>query len=54
MTCIRCCGSLVRDNMWDLPRRIQEFFCMNCGERFWIDTEAPSTEESRSAGLGAN
>lgn len=23
--------------MWDLPRRVQEFFCMNCGERFWIE-----------------
>lgn len=23
--------------MWDLPRRFQEFFCMNCGERFWVD-----------------
>lgn len=39
MTCVRCCGNLIKDPMWDLPRRVQEFFCMNCGERFWIEKQ---------------
>lgn len=44
MTCGRCCGHLVKDAAWDVPRRFQEFACLNCGERFWIDTQAPAPE----------
>lgn len=25
--------------MWDLPSKYIEFFCLNCGERFWYDKE---------------
>ncbi len=23
--------------MWDLPHQVREYFCVNCGERFWVD-----------------
>lgn len=35
--CARCKGSLIKDRMYDLPRKIHEFFCLNCGERFWME-----------------
>lgn len=35
MQCSRCKGRLVKDRMFDLPRKILEYFCINCGERFW-------------------
>ena len=35
MRCSRCKGHLVKDRMYDLPRKIMEFYCVNCGERFW-------------------
>jgi hypothetical protein len=47
---------MVRDRMHDLPRKIQEFFCINCGERFWqehsptsIDMPPAAPSEVRSA-----
>ena len=40
--------------MWDLPRRFQEFFCMNCGERFWIDTRVEPPETPRTGIPGTN
>ncbi|MBI3928593.1 MAG: hypothetical protein HY319_23845 [Armatimonadetes bacterium] len=27
--------------MYDLPRRIHEYTCINCGERFWMEMEPP-------------
>ena len=43
--------------MHDLPRKIMEFFCINCGERFWqenspiggIDIPPSAPPEVRSA-----
>ncbi|HXE72917.1 MAG TPA: hypothetical protein VNO81_09665 [Candidatus Nitrosotenuis sp.] len=47
-TCVRCCGHLIRDPVWDLPRRIQEFSCLNCGERFWLDFGAEGEADQAS------
>jgi hypothetical protein len=30
--------------MFDLPRKFREYFCMNCGERFWFDTTTLTVE----------
>ena len=38
MTCFKCDGTLCQDRMHDLPRKLHEYFCVNCGERFWVDT----------------
>lgn len=27
--------------MYDLPRSVDEYYCIGCGERFWIKLEAP-------------
>ena len=37
MICNRCQTLLRRDNMFDLPRNFVELYCINCGERVWID-----------------
>lgn len=55
-TCARCEGRLLRERMYDLPRKIQEYFCLNCGERFWMQLEPPVpretvTEEASGASL---
>ncbi len=55
--CARCKGSLIKDRMHDLPRKIHEFFCLNCGERFWMEAihhvtdPEPPGQESRPARL---
>jgi hypothetical protein len=36
---------MVRDRMHDLPRKIQEFACINCGERFWLELSPVPTAE---------
>jgi hypothetical protein len=35
MNCARCGNALHRIPMFDLPRKVREFSCMCCGERFW-------------------
>ena len=35
MTCARCGNALHRLPMFDLPRKVREFSCLCCGERFW-------------------
>ena len=35
--CIRCQGKLIEEKMFDLPRHFLEFYCLNCGARFWIN-----------------
>jgi hypothetical protein len=30
--------------MYDLPRAFREYYCVNCGERFWIDTASVNLE----------
>ena len=39
MKCLKCEGRLCKDKMWDVPRRYEEWFCINCGGRYWLDTE---------------
>ena len=39
MVCNRCETLLLRDNMYDLPRGFIELYCINCGERVWVDTK---------------
>lgn len=38
-TCYRCLCRMIPEPMWDLPRKIREFFCIHCGERYWIQVE---------------
>lgn len=35
MDCARCGNSLHKVPMFDLPRRVKEYACLCCGERFW-------------------
>lgn len=35
MNCARCGNPLHRLPMFDLPRKVKEFSCLCCGERFW-------------------
>lgn len=52
MTCQRCGNLLQRVPMFDLPRKVKEFSCLCCGERFWKiqgDTELTSTGQSLSS-----
>ncbi|MDQ7822848.1 MAG: hypothetical protein RDV48_08655 [Candidatus Eremiobacteraeota bacterium] len=37
LQCRRCRTYLRRDDMFDVPRKFIEFYCMKCGERIWID-----------------
>lgn len=37
--------------MHDLPRAYREYFCVNCGQRFWIDART-LTVELGSMGMG--
>lgn len=37
MTCTRCNGNLFEERVYDLPKHLREFCCINCGERFWFD-----------------
>jgi hypothetical protein len=30
--------------MYDLPRAYREYFCVNCGQRFWIDARTLTLE----------
>lgn len=56
-TCARCEGRLLRERMYDLPRKIQEYFCIRCGERFWFQIEPPRPTEPASeeaAGVSFN
>lgn len=46
MRCSRCKGKVISDKMFDLPGKILEYYCINCGERFW-------QEKPGQAGLGA-
>lgn len=39
MLCNRCETKMLRDLMFDLPRGFVEFYCINCGERIWVDTK---------------
>lgn len=36
MDCARCGNSLHKVPMFDLPKKVKEFACMCCGERFWM------------------
>jgi late competence protein required for DNA uptake (superfamily II DNA/RNA helicase) len=36
MLCTKCRGHMIREEWFDLPGGIYEFFCLNCGERVWI------------------
>jgi DNA-directed RNA polymerase subunit RPC12/RpoP len=36
MKCTRCRGIMFQDRIFDLPGKIDEYFCLNCGARFWI------------------
>ena len=29
--------------MFDLPRKILEYYCINCGERFWMEKPGESS-----------
>ncbi len=52
MRCARCDGLLVRVPMYDLPRKLREYACFNCGERLWTETGV-TVEEEPIPGLGA-
>ena len=43
MRCSRCKGKVVWDKMFDLPRKILEYYCINCGERFWMEKPGESS-----------
>lgn len=48
MNCARCGNALHRIPMFDLPRKVNEFSCMCCGERFWTTQgEARVTDVER-------
>ncbi len=52
MTCQRCGNLLQRVPMFDLPRKVKEFSCLCCGERFWKiqgSTELKYTGQSSSS-----
>ncbi len=50
MQCGRCGGDLHRDKMYDLPRSVDEYCCLNCGERFWQKLEATVlTQDSKES-----
>jgi hypothetical protein len=36
ISCLRCKGVVREIREWDLPFAIREFFCLNCGIRFWV------------------
>jgi hypothetical protein len=45
--------------MHDLPRAYREFFCVNCGQRFWMDARTHTVELGPvrsfvAAGVGKN
>ncbi len=52
-TCARCEGRLLRERMYDLPRKIQEYFCLNCGERFWLQIDPPARPAEQAASEAA-
>lgn len=35
MNCARCGNAIHRVPMFDLPRKVKEYSCLCCGERFW-------------------
>jgi len=37
MVCGKCQGKLFQDRMFDLPKNYVEYFCLNCGRRYWLD-----------------
>jgi hypothetical protein len=51
MNCARCGNALHRIPMFDLPRRVNEFSCLCCGERFWTTqgVESPARREPEPA-----
>lgn len=48
MTCFKCDGTVCQDKMYDLPKTYREYYCVNCGERFWVDMRT-RTLDIRSA-----
>ncbi len=51
MNCARCGNALHRLPMFDLPRKVKEFSCLCCGERFWTTQGEASVfgEKDRAA-----
>ncbi len=43
----------MRERMYDLPRKIQEYFCLNCGERFWLQIDPPARPAEQAASEAA-
>jgi hypothetical protein len=54
MRCSRCRGHVVHDKRADVPRNFGEYFCMNCGERFWIELPPAAAPPSSSEKCSQN
>lgn len=53
MHCSRCRGHVAQVKGADVPANYCEYYCVNCGERFWIErpTQPRPTGQSVNSGL---
>lgn len=45
MQCVKCRGQMLEDRVYDLPKNLREYCCMNCGQRLWFTIMVPNWEQ---------